>query len=93
MSWGFAYQGKPSAVKAKIEELQQTFSIPEEQKSFDNAKASILATLDGRDDSKPVFVNANGSATTSSSSKTCEVFVSVKDWPVAILWPNAGLWV
>ena len=93
MSWGFSYQGKPSAVKAKVEEVEQTFSIPEEQKSFDNAKLSILATLDGRDDSKPVFVSASGSAYIGTTGKNCEVFLSVKDSPIAQLGANMGQWV
>ncbi|HEY0702174.1 MAG TPA: hypothetical protein VGD60_05345 [Candidatus Acidoferrales bacterium] len=93
MSWGFAYQGKPSRVKAEVEKVAQTFSIPEEQKSFDNAKASIIATLEGRDDSRPVFVVANGSATFSTTSKSCEVFTAVKDFPIATIWPNVGQWV
>jgi len=93
MSWGFAYQGKPSAVKAKIEEQSNTFSIPEEQKSFDGAKASILATLDGRDDSRPVFVSASGGAYTTTTGKNCEVFISVKDYPIAQVGASMGTWV
>jgi hypothetical protein len=92
MSWGFAFQGKPAAVKAAIERYSQNFDIPEEQRSFDNAKASAIATVEGCSDSEVVFVSASGSAYQTTGGKHCEVSLYVKPSPVVTLGPSMGQW-
>jgi len=93
MSWSFAFQGKAAAVKAAIEKQIQKFDIAEEQRSFDNAKASAMATIEGCSDSEVVFVAASGSAYQTTGGKHCEVSLYVKPWPIVMMGSGMGQWV
>ena len=69
MSWAISCIGKSAAVRKKVAEHQQTFSIPGEKEAYDAAKAAIEASLAATDPELGVLVEASGYATSADYSK------------------------